>query len=112
MYQIYDKNPALLCHFQEECEKITIKDLPLSVANSEIENFLQENDVAMSDVKYGKILDTNGDLTHFKNGDRFVFVKSPVWPLLPKAAHISDIKCKVFHDGQSYQRGHTFLIPS
>ena len=65
MYQIYDKNPALLCHFQEECEKITIKDLPLFQEEcekitikdfaSEIENFLQENGVAMSDIKYGKI---------------------------------------------------------
>ena len=56
LYQIYDKNPALLCHFQEECERITIKDLPLSVANSEIENFLRENGVAMlSDIKYGNI---------------------------------------------------------
>ena len=23
-----------------------------------------------------------------------------MWPLLPRTAHISDIKCKVFHDGQ------------
>ena len=54
----------------------------------------------LSDIKYRKIQDTNGDLTHFKYGDRFVFVKSTVWPLLPRTALISDIKCKVFHDGQ------------
>ena len=54
----------------------------------------------LSDIKYGKIRDSNGDLTHFKNGDRFVFVKSPVWPLLPRVARIADIKCKVFHDSQ------------
>ena len=50
--------------------------------------------------KYGKIRESNGDLTNFKNGDRFVFVKAPVWPLLPKVAHIADVHCKVYHDGQ------------
>ena len=39
-YQLQDKNPALLGRYQDECERITIKELPLSVANSEIEHFL------------------------------------------------------------------------
>ena len=56
LYQVYDKNPALLIHFQKECERITIKDVLLSVANSEIENFLQEKGVAMLfDIKHEQI---------------------------------------------------------
>ena len=39
LYQLYDRNPALLNRFREECERITINDLPLSVANSEIDIF-------------------------------------------------------------------------
>ena len=98
---LFDKNPALMNQFNMNCEKVTIKDLPLSVANTEIENFLSLNNVTIvSDIKYGKIRDSNGDLTNFKNGDRFVFVKTPVWPLLPRVAHIADIHCEVYHDGQ------------
>ena len=101
IYQLYDKNPVLLGRYRDECERITIKDLPLSVDNSEIEQFLSSKGVEIvSPIKYAKIRDENGDLTQFKNGDRFVFVKSPVWPLLPRTSQIADTKCKVFHDGQ------------
>ena len=100
-FQVYDRNPALTRLNPEECERITIKDLPLSVANSEIQNFLREHGVeSVSTIRYGKVRDTNGDLTNFKNGDRFVFVKSPVWPLLPRNGRIAEIRCKIFHDGQ------------
>ena len=101
VFQMYDKNPVLLGRYQGECERITIKDLPLSVASSEIEQYLSTNGVEMvSPIKYAKIRDENGDLTNFKNGNRFVFVKAPVWPLLPRTTYIADIKCKFFHDGQ------------
>ena len=93
-YQIFDKNPALSRFSQEACEKITIKELPLSVANAEIEAFLRENNVELvSPIRYGKVRDENGDLTNFKNGDRFVYVRSPVWPLLPRTARIVDFRC-------------------
>ena len=101
MVPLFDKNPALMNQFNMNCQKITIKDLSLSVANTQIETFLSFNNVTIvSDIKYGKIHDSNGDLTNFKNRDRFVFVKAPVWPLLPRVAHIADICCKVYHDGQ------------
>ena len=101
LYPVYDRNPALTNFMQEACEKITIKELPLSVANSEVENYLRENNVeTVSPIRYSKVRDGNGDLTNFKNGDRFVFVKSPVWPLLPRTVRIADIRCKIFHDGQ------------
>ena len=100
-YQVYDRNPALTRLNPEECERITIKDLPLSVSNSEIQIFLREHNVeSVSPIRYGKIRDANGDLTNFKNGDRFLFVKSPVWPLLPRNCRIAEIRCKIFHDGQ------------
>ena len=101
MVPLFDKNPALMKQSNMNCEKITIRELPLSVANTEIENFLSLNNVTIvSGIKYGKIRDCDGDLTNFKNRDHFVFVKAPVWPLLPKVAHIADIPCKVYHDGQ------------
>ena len=100
-HQIFDRNPALSRFSQEACEKITIKELPLSVGNTEVENYLRENNVEMvSPIRYGKVRDENGDLTNFKNGDRFVYVKSPVWPLLPRTARIADNRCKIFHDSQ------------
>ena len=96
LYQVYDRNPALTIFMQEACEKITIKELLLSVPNSQVENYLRDSNVE----RYSKVRDGNRDLTNFKNGDRFVFVKSPVWPLLPRTVRIADIRCKIFHDGQ------------
>ena len=40
---------------QEACEKITIKELPLSVTNSEVENYLRENNMEIvSPIRYSK----------------------------------------------------------
>ena len=79
--RLFIRKEVPMNQFNMNCEKIAIKDLPLSVANTEIEIFLSLNNVTIvSDIKYGKICDSNGDLTNFKNRDRFVFVKEPVCP--------------------------------
>ena len=59
-YQIYDRNPAFSRLSSDACEKVTIKELPLSVANSEVERFLRENNVELvSSIKYSKVRDEN-----------------------------------------------------
>ena len=98
---LYDKNPSLLYNQSDNIERVTVKDLPLSVANTKVEAYLLGKQIAtVSAVKYSKARDDNGDLTNFKTGDRFVFVKGPVLPLLPRNDDIADFKCHIFHDGQ------------
>ena len=73
-----------------------MKDLPLSVANTEAEAYFLDKKIAtVSAVKYSKARDDNGDLTNFKTGDHFVFVKGPVLPLLPRKDDIADFKCRI-----------------
>ena len=98
---LYDKNPSMMFNQSDNIERVTVKDLPLSVANTEIEAFLLAKGIApVSGVKYSKARDDNGDLTNFKTGDRFVYVKGPISPLLPRKDDIADFKCRIFHDGQ------------
>ena len=99
--QLFDKNPTLMRDPTENIERLTIKDLPLSVSNSEIDAYLASKGlVAASNIKYTKARDENGGLTNFKTGDRFVFVKGPITPILPKKAQIADFNCRTYHDGQ------------
>ena len=99
--QLYDRNPALVKDPSEVVERLTIKDLPLSVSNNEIDAFLAGKGLLpVSGVKYTRARDENGGLTSFKTGDRFVFVKGPILPVLPKKASIADFNCRTFHDGQ------------
>ena len=71
-HQIFDRNPALNRFSQEACEKIAINELCLSVANTEVGNYLTENNV---------------EIDNIRNGDCFAYVKSTVWPLLSRTAH-------------------------
>ena len=98
---LYDTNPNLLYNKSDNIECVTVKDPPLSVANTEVEAYLLGKGIATaSAVKYSKARDDNGDLTNFKTGDHFVFVNGPVLPLLPRKEDITDFKCHIFHDGQ------------
>ncbi len=82
-------------------EKVTIKDLPLSVSNEEIVKFLTSKSiVAVTPVKDAKERDQDGKLTDYKNGDRFVYCVGPIEPCLPRSIRISDFQCRVFHDSQ------------
>lgn len=97
--KIFDKNPSL--NARELYEKITIKELPLHITDSEIEQFLRNRNVELtSEVKYSMARTTDGDITSFKNGDRYAFVKAPVMPLLKRIDYIGEYKCKIYHDSQ------------
>ena len=99
--QLFDKNPTLVKDPSEPIERVTIKDLPLSVSNTEVDSFLVSKGlVPISAVKYTRARDEAGGLTSFRTGDRFVYVKGPISPILPKKATIADFMCRTYHDGQ------------
>jgi len=97
---LYDSNPAVTGD-TNDTEKIIVKDIPLSVANNEIEVFLLSKGIILtSPIRYSKVRDQNGDLTNFKNGDRFVYAKSPINPTLDRNVKIGDFRARLYHNGQ------------
>ena len=42
----------------------------------------------------------HGELTHFKNGDRFVYAKKPIYPASDRFTKIAGRLCRIYHDGQ------------
>ena len=103
--RIYDRNPnatfgGVSEHRQSNSDKLTIKNLPLSVSNNEIEKLLLDKNIKlMSSVKYGYIRDDNGQLTSYKSGDRSVYVEPYDTPL-PKQQDIGQFKCLLIHHGK------------
>ncbi len=82
-------------------EKVTIKYLPLSVSNEEVEKLFEEKKIPLAtEIKYANARDGEGRLTEFRNGDRYCYVKGRINPLLPRNVTVAGMKCKVFHDGQ------------
>ena len=96
-------------------EKITIKDIPLSVDNALIEDYLQGNYPELdlvTDVRYSKERNEDGELTDYRNGDRHIYAKAPVLPILPEKVKIGDFSARVSHPTQRntcricHQQGH------
>ena len=82
-------------------DKLTIKNLPLSVSNEEIEKLLIEKKVKLvSPVRYGLIRDESGQATTYKSGDRYVYVESFDTPL-PVQQHIGTFQCLILHHGKT-----------
>ena len=118
---LYDKNPQVT-HANspdEKMERITIKDIPLSVDNSVIENFLKDRDGVelTSVIKYSKERTEEGTQTDYRNGDRYVFARHPIQPPLPRNLNIGSHRCRVYHETQEKrcrackQEGHSFRDP-
>lgn len=100
---LYDTNPFLAGQNSPDDvrEKIIIRDLPLSVSNEEILKLLNEKKVGyFGGIKYGKFRNRSNELTDFRNGDRFIYAKGPVVPVLPRHEIINGMKVRIFHDGQ------------
>ena len=73
---VFDKNPSITKQLSpdEKREKIPIKDILLSIASQEIEQYLKDKNVGLvTDVKFAHERDPNGQLTSFKNGDRYIY---------------------------------------
>ena len=117
---LYDQNPYISRQQMQgerrqiplSNDKLTIKYVPLSVSNDEIKAMLEEKGVELrSAINYGKIRDSDGHLTRYKNGDRFVYT-APFSPSLPRQQHVGDFPCVVVHHGKDTlcnacgERGH------
>ena len=81
---VLDTNP-FLTHSDGPTTKLIIGNVPISVANSEIEKGLKELDVCLrSPFKEETYRDSEGRTTRFKTGRRFVYIDIPKIPLPKK----------------------------
>ena len=108
--ELYDQNPYVISSSSSSSssyrpapqskDKLTIKNIPLSVSNDEIENMLKDNGVRLSSsLRYSNIRNDLGQLTSYKNGDRYVYVE-PFDPPLPKNQKVGTFSCLVLHHGK------------
>ncbi len=103
MVPLYDMNPVVanLANPDEMREKIVVKDIPLSLSNKLIQDYLTGAGAKLTtDIRYANERDPNGKLTNFKNGDRFVYAVAPVNPILQRHVSIANRKCRIFHNSQ------------
>ena len=99
---MYDVNPysANYSNPAKPNDKLTIKNVPLSVSNDEFVRMLEDNGVELkSPVRYGYIRDVGGGLTDFKSGDRYVYV-TPFHPPLPPNQKVGMFSCFIIHHGK------------
>ena len=103
---LYDQNPyvtypGLPVQKKMNSDKLTIRNLPLSVSNDEIEKMLVEKSVILrSPIRYSFIRNEDGELTTYKSGDRYVFVEPFETPLL-RQQEIGIFQCLVLHHGKN-----------
>ena len=81
--------------------RITIKDLPLSVNNQVIEDYLKQTGVTIvKSPEYARARDPDThQLTSWFNGDRVMFTRELQSPL-PRFVQLASFTCRVFHSGQ------------
>ena len=73
--QIYDRNPQDILSKTQINDKLTIKDIPMDVSNSEIREVLEKEGVRfVSPIKDSYERDLQGNLTSYRNGDRFAYI--------------------------------------
>ena len=98
--QLFDQHPGKLRADVKQMDKLTIKFVPLYVENGEIQKMLEDNGAKlMSEIKFGYEKDLNGNLTSFKNGDRFVFIE-PLDPPVKRSQTVSGYQVAVIHHGK------------
>lgn len=100
---IYDQNPFRTGADSpdETLVRITVKDLPLSVHNRCLEDYLKREGVTLaSKITYARARDpTTHQLSNWFNGDRVVFTKE-IKNALPRFIQIANFTCRIFHEGQ------------
>lgn len=99
---LYDQNPFASNQPgpRQNNDKLTVRNVPLSVSNDEIKKMLEEQNVQLaSPIRYGYIRDIDGGLTSYKSGDRFVYV-IPFDPPLPRKQDVGMFPCIVIHHGK------------
>ena len=110
-YSIYDENPYTSFQTTQNAEKppnqqiikndkLTIRNVPMWVDNTEVKTMLESHSIKLvSTIRYGMVRDEDGQLTSFKNGERFVYVK-PFDPPIPRRQQIGDHYCTIIHHGK------------
>ena len=105
--QVADINPFILRQKTGEekpATKVWVADIPLSVANSEIELALNKIGCELrSDIKQERYRDADNKLTRFETGRRFVFVTVPATPLDP-VLKVGPFQGRVYHKEQRTQQ--------
>ena len=100
---VCDTNPYILrdgSGFEKPSTKLWIDDIPISVADSEIELALKKlNCELRSDIKIERARDSDNKLTRFVTGRRFVFITVPVKPL-EKTVAVNIFTARLFHKEQ------------
>jgi ribA/ribD-fused uncharacterized protein len=102
--QLYDQNPMRVYEggdvSKQQLDKLTIKNLPLSVSNTEITKLLEEKKVILkSAIQYGLVRDKLGQLTSYMSGDRFMYVQPYDTPL-PTKQQVGNFQCLILHHGK------------
>ena len=111
--ELYDQNPYVISSSSSSSstyrpapqskDKLTIKNIPLFVSNDEIENMLKDNGVRLSSsLRYSNIRNDLGQLTSYKNGDRYVYVE-PFDPPLPKNQKVVSARAIIKVSGHQHQ---------
>lgn len=118
---LFEKNPRATNNSDpnQKVEKITIKDLPLSISNEEVLHYIKQIEGLhlTTDIRYGKERDVKGDLTSFLNGDRYAYAQAPITPIIKPIHTIIGQRCRIFHQSQQQtcqacqQIGHKTLEP-
>lgn len=82
--------------------KVTIKDIPISVKNESIEKCLKDLGVTLKSlIKFARLRDTEGQLTPYINGDRFVYVEPTILDRpIPRFILIGSFVARIFHTNQ------------
>jgi len=112
---LFDKSPRATNVHSQNVEKIVIRDVPLSVDNDLIMEYLRkfEHLKLTSDVRYSRERSEDGFLTKYRNGDRYIFAEAPVFPVLPNNDKIDIFNARISHPTQRdickvcHLRGHS-----
>ncbi len=81
-------------------DKLTIKNVPLTVSNGSIKTMLEENNVELiSELKYGYLRDKEGNMSNYKSGERYVWVK-PFDPPIQRAQRVDGYRAIIVHHGK------------
>ena len=98
---LYDSNPEDTNIEYLPTEKVIFRDLPLEMDNTEIANYLSAMNVeTTSEVKYGNVMLPTGKWSTYRNGDRYVYCRSPLHPVLPYVTYIGGYRCRISHQTQ------------
>ena len=107
LFQISDTNPYLLrggTGMVKPATRLSILNVPMSVANSEIEHALAKIGVEFrSGITMDCYRNADKKLTRFKTGTRFLFITVPSSPL-EKQISVAGFKATLYHKEQKMQK--------